>query len=711
MDRLSLWVAGLLLNSLWQVTLVAVAATLADRWLRGAPAGYRHALWALGLAAAVLLPAASTRSLAPRAAAPADTAALAAAASPQDSRIPGTRPAGVDTKPSVWKSALTATHRSVRVPRSLARGTLAAYLLFLVLMAIRLARAGLRTRQIRRLASAHPGAGQAAGTLQRCLSLMAGRPPRTRSRVPDLLWSAHVAGPVTVGARRPAIILPARLLEPGAQEDLTAALAHEVAHVLRRDYLRNLLYELLSLPLAFHPLVGLIKRRLVESRELACDELAARVLDPALYARCLVRMAYDVSRFPSPGVPRPDYTLGVFDADILEERVMRLMKPRSRLRLAKLPLAMGVLLMGVCSVAAARFPLGVAESPHMNSPAGQDAALGPQADRAGPQLPTNVIMPKLEDGATEATITKWRKEVGDKVDRGEPLFGISTDKSGPAEIASPAAGILTKILVAENQAAKANAVVAEILGDGPAAGVSGGVSGGITGGPRGGVTGGPVGGPRAPGESENKTGSLPGIVVDSRGARIPRAEVRLISRNNSFTQSTESSETGDFSFGGVPAGRYTLEVSSPGMGGSFRSFDFKAEGEPPFFPFVLHPGNVTESVVVTAKAPATPSKAVPMGPRRIRVGGMVQAAKLIESPPPEYPESARSQGLQGVVLLQATISPEGVPTELKVLGSPGEDLTKAAMDAVSQWRYQPTLLNAEPVEVITTITVNFQLDN
>jgi TonB family protein len=216
-------------------------------------------------------------------------------------------------------------------------------------------------------------------------------------------------------------------------------------------------------------------------------------------------------------------------------------------------------------------------------------------------------------------------------------------------------------------------------------------------------------------ESDSKTGSLSGIVVDASGARIPQAEVLLVSRDTDFRKSIESDDTGGFSFDDVPAGRYTLEVISKGMGGTFRKFRFNPGGAAPFFPFVLQPGEVMESAIVTASAPpgvAAGSTAVAgAGPRRIRVGGNVEAAKLIEQPPPVYPESARTAGLQGVVILQAAFSPRGVPEDLKVISSPGDDLSKAALDAVRHWRYQPTLLNGDPIEVVTTITVDFRLQD
>ncbi len=82
-------------------------------------------------------------------------------------------------------------------------------------------------------------------------------------------------------------------------------------------------------------------------------------------------------------------------------------------------------------------------------------------------MPVNVIMPQMGESVAEGTITRWMKKVGDRVERDEPLFEISTDKVD-AEIPSPAAGILTRILVKENETVEVNTVVAEIDGEGAA---------------------------------------------------------------------------------------------------------------------------------------------------------------------------------------------------------------------------------------------------
>lgn len=99
----------------------------------------------------------------------------------------------------------------------------------------------------------------------------------------------------------------------------------------------------------------------------------------------------------------------------------------------------------------------------------------------------------------------------------------------------------------------------------------------------------------------------------------------------------------------------------------------------------------------------------PKATGRIRQGGNVQAAKLINRVQPTYPPLARQARIQGTVRLHAIIAKDGTVQQLEVLsGHPL--LVQAALDAVRQWRYQPTLLNMEPVEVDTTIDVIFSLN-
>src|SRR4029077_12589355 len=95
-------------------------------------------------------------------------------------------------------------------------------------------------------------------------------------------------------------------------------------------------------------------------------------------------------------------------------------------------------------------------------------------------------------------------------------------------------------------------------------------------------------------------------------------------------------------------------------------------------------------------------------PKRITVGGNVQAAHLVNRVQPVYPPLARQTRISGTVKLHAIIGKNGAVEQLQVVsGHPL--LVQSALDAVRQWRYQPTLLNGEPVEVDTEIDVIFSL--
>src|SRR5712671_2432765 len=82
-------------------------------------------------------------------------------------------------------------------------------------------------------------------------------------------------------------------------------------------------------------------------------------------------------------------------------------------------------------------------------------------------MATEVVMPQMGESIAEGTITKWLKNVGDHVDRDEPLFEISTDKVD-AEIPSPAAGTLTEVRYKEGETVEVNTVVAVLDGNGAA---------------------------------------------------------------------------------------------------------------------------------------------------------------------------------------------------------------------------------------------------
>ena len=127
-------------------------------------------------------------------------------------------------------------------------------------------------------------------------------------------------GPFTFGVRRPFILIPTTLFAPPNRQMLVSVVAHELAHVQRRDMLLHLLSEIMLVPLAFHPFAYWLRSRLAEAREMACD---ARVSGPILsatdYARCLLDVAATLN-----GTASSLNALGISESATLEHRIRSL---------------------------------------------------------------------------------------------------------------------------------------------------------------------------------------------------------------------------------------------------------------------------------------------------------------------------------------------------------------------------------------------------
>lgn len=108
---------------------------------------------------------------------------------------------------------------------------------------------------------------------------------------------------------------------------------------------------------------------------------------------------------------------------------------------------------------------------------------------------------------------------------------------------------------------------------------------------------------------------------------------------------------------------------------------------------------------------ATPSPAPQPAPAgAVRVGSGIKAPTMVKRVNPEYPAEARAAGVQGIVILEAVIGTDGKVTDARVLRG-NEMLTEAALTAVKQWAYAPTILNGTAVPVVMTVTVNFAMNN
>jgi len=203
-------------------------------------------------------------------------------------------------------------------------------------------------------------------------------------------------------------------------------------------------------------------------------------------------------------------------------------------------------------------------------------------------------------------------------------------------------------------------------------------------------------------------GRISGMIYDGSGATVPGAIVTAYNPDTGKQETTISGDAGDYLLAAIPVGRYVVQVRKPG----FRLFQNEGvvldANAPLRLDVKVEVGEITESVEVTGKAPPA-AKISNAAPRRIRVGGNVQASRLIYQAPPIYPRRAEEQGIQGAVVLRAVIGKDGGLMSLSAINTADRDLTEAALEAVKQWRYEPTLLNGQPIEVVTTITLNFRL--
>jgi TonB family protein len=200
--------------------------------------------------------------------------------------------------------------------------------------------------------------------------------------------------------------------------------------------------------------------------------------------------------------------------------------------------------------------------------------------------------------------------------------------------------------------------------------------------------------------------SVTGTVYDPSGAVIPNARIML----KGTQQIALTRQDGSYALTGVPSGEYLIRVTAPGFAIYEKTLSFEA-GASAKMDLHLAIGEVEETLFITSKRPEG-AQASSVASRPIKVGGAVQQLRLIKKVNPVYPPDARAEGVEGTILLRAIVSKSGSLLNI-VPASSGADprLVNAAKDAVSQWLYEPTHLNGEPVEVITTITVSFRLND
>jgi beta-lactamase regulating signal transducer with metallopeptidase domain len=304
LTMMSGWLVSYLTHSAVTLAVLGAMAWLGDRLLRKLGPLAQHRMWVAALLAGVALPLLPAGVL---------------------SRFFGHADA------SVANGTTTATYRIVAaatqwwaVSAFVLRMVAAAYLLVVLFCVTRLLWRWWRAQAMARrsaVLSLDASAGRLLEGVSRYFDVA----------TPEARCSAETRGPVVLGVRRAVLLVPESFFRTGSDEDgwiesdedIAAALAHECAHIVRRDFTKSLFYEFVAAVVAYHPACWLIRRRVAETRELVCDEMAAAAVgDRPEYAASLLRLATAMTA--RAGFIGGTQAIGVFDAGILEERVMRL---------------------------------------------------------------------------------------------------------------------------------------------------------------------------------------------------------------------------------------------------------------------------------------------------------------------------------------------------------------------------------------------------
>jgi TonB family protein len=476
-----------------------------------------------------------------------------------------------------------------------------------------------------------------------------------------LLLSNAITSPVTFGAWRPVVLLPARFPEfaPVVQE---AILCHEIRHVQRRDWLCMVAEELVRSALWFHPAVwwllaeiGLAREQEVDREVVAATRTRDEYVDALL---AIARAGAQLDLAPAPLFLRKRH---------LKRRVVSILKevPMSKTRLVSSLAAAVAVLAAACWLATATFPLSAAPEAVADSP-------GVQVDAGGAALlhRTPVIYPEgaREQGVAGTVVVQAAVDTKGNVSDAQVL-------SGPEELRRAAlSSVLNWHFVADNSGKTRQISITFQPGYAEAA-------------------------PKPAAVAAAPSSALAGLVIQriSINGLSDSARTQLLSQLGIHEGDTlAAADIAKIQAAAANFDQHLRVTYRTNFTGSATNLQSSRVVEIEIEPAASEPP--------TPPAPGAPAA---QGPR-LRIGGNVQSTKLSYQPRPAYPPLAKQAHIQGTVKLDAIIGKDGNVLNLSVIsGHPL--LVPTALEAVKQWVYQPTLLNGNPVEVETEIDVNFTL--
>lgn len=204
--------------------------------------------------------------------------------------------------------------------------------------------------------------------------------------------------------------------------------------------------------------------------------------------------------------------------------------------------------------------------------------------------------------------------------------------------------------------------------------------------------------------------TLSGVVYDSTGGVLPQVALTLEDPQEvKWTATTDA--TGRFEFTAVAPGRHRLQASLPGFKTLQHEFTL-ASPRDWTQAFTLQVGTLQETISVREKRPTAAARPAADASAPVRVGGNIKPPRKLKDRKPVYPTSMRDAGLEGIVPIDALIGKDGTVVSVRVVSAQVHpEFAIAAIDAVRQWIFSPTLLNGDAIEVWMTVSVRFSLED
>lgn len=651
MRAISQFLLSFLVNAGWQIALIVAAAAIGAWLIHFLAPRRRHALWVAALFMSFGLPLLTcARLIATQRVSLPESSALAIKETSTPVIVEAQRSFKPD--PVAVPVSVEAPNRFVKINAGLAVMLAGLYFLFLLYRSLRLIGAWRRTGVIKRSAHEISLTEQHERIFNRCRSAIGVQRVEIRS-------SAAVSVPLTVGVRRPLVILPERLLASADVDVLTSAVGHELTHVLRRDYLLNLIYELIYLPLSFHPAAAMMRRKIHQTRELSCDELVTeKLLAAEVYAHSLVQLAGSAVPFGR----RVTLTVGITDADILEVRVMSLLrKPKLNVRRKKLSLVAAALLLSLPLVAASAFGVRLdIKSPDIKPPAisqSSESLLQAQPEKAS----------LLMSGQDQEKAKKREQREAEEKKRAE------SDKKREGE--SSEAEMRARRELEEKELRERDSSVERELKE--KAELDPQLRAELE--------------ERARRQEEENKAKLVARTALARMAKITMEQAIQIANSQNPGKVMDCFLVGQ-------------GWESPGKLGK--------DGHALYHVVIVSPDEsnptITHVMVNALDGTIFKTEREERGQEnaRPRISGGVLNNKAISMPSPEYPAIARAAQAAGTVTVQVTIDEEGnVIAARAVAGHPL--LQAASVAAARQAKFSRTLLSGEPVKVTGVLVYNF----